>query len=63
MNEQDNTGKVLFYFGIMTTILLFLSLIFIILSSIKKEEKNYKYWVTIVGISFFLLLPIIGTLF
>jgi uncharacterized membrane protein len=62
-NEGDNTAEVLFYFGILGTVLLLLSLIFIILSTIKKEKKNYQYWTSIVGLVIFGLLPIIGSLF
>lgn len=62
-NEQDNTGEVLFYIGIIGVILLLLCSIFIVLSSINKEEKNYQYWVSIVGIFIFGILPIITSFF
>ena len=62
-NEGDNTAEVLFYFGILGTVLLLLSLIFIIFSTIKKEKKNYQYWVSIVGLVIFGILPILGSLF
>lgn len=62
-NEGDNTAEVLFYFGILGTILLLLSLIFIIFSTIKKEKKNYQYWISIVGLVIFGILPILGSLF
>ena len=58
MNEEA-----LLYFGIIATILLVLSLIFIILSSIKKEKKNYQYWISLVGIFIFGVLPIIASFF
>ena len=62
-NEGDNTAEVLFYFGILGTVLLLLSLIFIIFSTIKKEKKNYQYWVSIVGLVIFGILPILGSIF
>ena len=62
-NEGDNTAEVLFYFGILGTVLLLLSLIFIIFSTIKKEKKNYQYWISIVGLVIFGILPILGSLF
>lgn len=62
-NEGDNTAEVLFYFGILGTVLLLLSLIFIIFSTIKKEKKNYQYWVSVVGLVIFGILPILGSLF
>ena len=62
-NEGDNTAEVLFYFGILGTVLLLLSLIFIIFSTIKKEKKNYQYWISIVGLVVFGVLPILGSLF
>ncbi|MFK5982373.1 MAG: hypothetical protein QM499_05605 [Flavobacteriaceae bacterium] len=62
-NEQANTAETLFYLGIIGTFLLFLSLIFIVLSSINKEKKNYQYWISIVGIFIFGILPIIASAF
>ena len=62
-NEGDNTAEVLFYFGILGTVLLLLSLIFIILSTVKKEKKNYQYWTSIVGLVIFGILPILASLF
>ncbi|MBC3760055.1 MULTISPECIES: hypothetical protein [Flavobacteriaceae] len=62
-NEGDNTAQVLFYFGILGTVLLLLSLIFIIFSTIKKEKKNYQYWTSIVGLVIFGILPILASLF
>jgi small-conductance mechanosensitive channel len=62
-NTQNNTGEILLYFGIIATILLLLSITFIILSSIKKEKRNYQYWISIVGIFIFGVLPIIASFF
>ncbi len=61
-NEQENTIEVLFYFGLLATILLLLSLIFIIFSTIKKEKKNYQYWTSVVGLTIFGILPILARL-
>ena len=62
-NEGNNTSEVLFYFGILGTVLLLVSLIFIIISTIKKEKKNYQYWTSIVGLVLFGILPILASLF
>ena len=62
-NEGDKTAEVLFYFGILGTVLLLLSLTFIIFSTIKKEKKNYQYWIAVVGIVIFGVFPIVGSLF
>jgi uncharacterized membrane protein len=62
-NGQDNTGEVLLYFGIIGIILLLLSLVFIILSSIKNEKKNYQYWISVIGVFIFGVLPILASLF
>ncbi|MCH3884896.1 hypothetical protein [Tenacibaculum aquimarinum] len=62
-NGQDNTGEVLLYFGIIGIILLLLSLVFIILSSIKKEKKNYQYWISVIGVFIFGVLPILASFF
>ncbi|WP_225034659.1 hypothetical protein [Winogradskyella sp. SM1960] len=62
LNEFNNTGQILLYLGILATVLLFMSLIFIIISSIKKEKKNYLYWTSIIGLIFFGTLPILASL-
>ena len=62
-NEGDNTAEVLFYFGILGTVLLLLTLIFIIFSSIKKEKKNYQYWTSIIGLVIFGIFPILESSF
>lgn len=61
-NEFNNTGQILLYLGILATVLLFMSLIFIIISSIKKEKKNYQYWSSIIGLVIFGTLPILASL-
>ncbi len=61
--EENNTLEVLFYFGVLATILIVLSLIFIVISSIKKEKKNYQYWSVIIGLVVFGILPIVASLF
>ncbi|GAL77436.1 hypothetical protein JCM19274_5149 [Algibacter lectus] len=43
----------------MANILLFLSIVFIVISSIRNEKKNYQYWVSITGIILFGILPFI----
>ncbi|NRD20946.1 hypothetical protein HNV08_12890 [Winogradskyella eckloniae] len=62
-NAGGNTAEVIFHFGILGTVLLLLSLIFIIFSSIKKEKKNYQCWTSIVGLVIFGILPILASLF
>lgn len=59
----DNMGLRLFLLGILSTILLLLSIAFIIISSIKKEERNYEYWTSVIGVFLFGILPIIIDLF
>jgi uncharacterized membrane protein YhdT len=58
---KNNTGLTLFYFGILGSILLLLSIIFVIFSTIKKEKRNYQYWISIIGIAIFGILPLIGS--
>jgi len=57
---DDNTGLRLYYLGIISLILLILSISFIVISSIKKEVKDYKYWVSIAGIFIFGILPLLS---
>ena len=56
---ENNTISVLLYLGILANILLFLSIVFIVISSIRNEKKNYQYWVSITGIILFGILPFI----
>ena len=58
-HSGNNTAEAYFYFGILETVLLLLCLIFIIISSIKKEKKNYQYWISIVGLVSIGILPTI----
>lgn len=62
-NGKDNTGEILLYLGIISTILLGLSLIFIVLSSRKKEKKDYQYWISIIGIFLFGVGPFLINVF
>lgn len=62
-NIENNTGRALFYFEIITSILLILTVIFIVMSSVKKEKRNYQYWVSITGLFLFGLLPLIASYF
>jgi hypothetical protein len=52
-NMQDNTGEVILRLGLVATLLLVLSLLFIILSLVKKEKRNYQFWIAVFGILFF----------
>ena len=56
----NNTGQVLFYFGILSTLLLLLNIVFIVISSVRNEKKNYQYWISVVGIVLFGILPLIA---
>ena len=56
---QDNSMLRIFYLSVLAIVLLVLSLVFITISTIKKEEKNYKYWISIVCIFVFCTLPLI----
>jgi CDP-diglyceride synthetase len=55
---EKNTGLNLFYFGILNGILMILSVIFVIMSSVKKEKRNYQYWISIIGIVIFGIIPL-----
>ena len=56
--EQADPGIARFYLGIIATSLILLSLVFIIISTIKKEKKNYQYWISIIGIFIFGIFPL-----
>jgi uncharacterized protein YhhL (DUF1145 family) len=57
---ENNTGLIIYYLGIISLVLLLLSIAFIAISSVKKEKKNYKYWVSIIGIILFGVLPLLS---
>ena len=59
---ENNTIETLIYFGLIGLILLFLTIIAIIFSTIKKEKRNYQYWASIVGILIFGILPMLSSL-
>jgi CDP-diglyceride synthetase len=59
---ENNTGLNLFYLGILSGILMILSVIFVIMSSVKKEKRNYQYWISIIGIVIFGIIPLVSIL-
>ena len=60
----DNTREVIARLGLVATLLLVLTLLFIILSIIKKEKRNYQFWIAVVGVillgGFSLLMAVFG---
>ena len=59
---ENNTGLNLFYLGLLSGILMILSVIFVIMSSVKKEKRNYQYWISIIGIVIFGIIPLVSIL-
>lgn len=57
---ENNMSLTLFYFGMLSIILLLFSIIFSVLSIVKKEKRNYQFWISIIGILLFGILPLIG---
>lgn len=49
----------MFIFSIIGTVIHFAGVIFTILSIVKKEEKNYQYYISIIGYIFFTVSSII----
>ncbi len=60
---EDSSGMNILLLRILGKVLLILSIIFIVISTVKKEEKNYQYWISISGIALFGIVPLIGILF
>jgi heme/copper-type cytochrome/quinol oxidase subunit 3 len=58
---ENNSGLNLVYLEILSSIILLLSVIFIIISSVKKERRNYQFWISIIGIMLFGILPLIAS--
>lgn len=53
----------LMYLGILSTLLLLLTIIFIVISTIKKEKRNYQYWLALGCIIIFGVLPTLVLMF
>lgn len=62
-NSYNNTGEVITRLGILATLLLGLTLLFIILSSVKKEKRNYQFWIASIGVFIFGVLPLLMSIF
>lgn len=58
VNQLQFSETGLIVFGSLSFIILMLSFIFIVISSIKKEKRNYEYWISVIGISLFGILPL-----
>jgi len=58
LHEPADDGSRLLFLSIMATILLFLGIIFTILSIIRKERKDFRYKFCIWGYPFFILLTL-----
>lgn len=62
-NTYDNTGEVILRLGLVATFLLVLSFLFIIISIVKKEKRNYQFWVAVIGILLFGVFSFLMNLF
>ncbi|MEP0265866.1 hypothetical protein [Dokdonia sp.] len=62
-NTNHNTGEVVLRLGLVATLLLVLSLLFIILSLVKKEKRNYQFWIAAIGILLFGGFPLLMSVF
>lgn len=58
---ENNTGLTIFFFAILASILLLLGIIFIIISTIKKEKRNYQFWISVIGVVLFGILPLVSS--
>lgn len=59
----DSTILVISRLGLVATLLLVLTLLFIILSIVKKEKRNYQFWVAAIGVLIFGGFPFLIHLF
>lgn len=59
----DSTILVIAQLGLVATFLLVLSLIFMTLSIVKKEKRNYQFWIAAIGIFIFGGLPLLMSIF
>ncbi|MEP0214666.1 MAG: hypothetical protein ABJD66_15720 [Cellulophaga sp.] len=53
----------LFYLGALATLMLLLAIIFLVISTIKKEKRNYQYWLALGCIIIFGVLPALVLMF
>ncbi len=56
---ENNTDSTLLYLEVISIVLMFLALAFIIMSMIRKEKRNYQFWIAIVGIFVLGIIPLI----
>jgi hypothetical protein len=57
---ENGTASTLFYLGLLSSILLLITIIFIVISIVIKEKRNYKFWMPIIGILILGILPLIA---
>ncbi|TVZ08277.1 hypothetical protein JM80_0761 [Cellulophaga sp. RHA_52] len=53
----------LLYLGILSTLMLLLAIIFLVISAIKKEKRNYQFWTALSCVFVFGVLPILVLMF
>lgn len=56
------TASTFFYLGTFASALLLMSFVFLIISSIKKEGKNYQFWISAIGLILFGVIPFIESI-
>jgi len=56
--DQSQVGKGLFMLGLLANFLLVGTILFLILSIVKKEKRNYKFWISLL-VSVLVILNII----
>jgi hypothetical protein len=57
---KNGTASTLFYLGLLSSILLLFTIIFMVISIIKKERRNYKFWMPIIGILILGIIPLMA---
>lgn len=63
LHDSVRFSQNMLIFSVIGTVILIAGIIFTILSIVKKEEKNYQYYISIIGYIFFTVSSIILPLF
>ena len=69
INFNSITGEVynyeerIFYLSILSQLMLLLAIVFLVISIVKKEKRNYQFWTTLVYALVFGIIPILILMF
>ena len=69
INFNNSTGEIynyeerIFYLSILSQLMLLLAIVFLVISIVKKEKRNYQFWTTLVYVLVFGIIPTLILMF